>query len=160
MNEHELREADLLACARYVDDEFDAVQRDQFEQRMAAEPALRAHVEELQGMRGMFRAEPAPAVQPSLGFQARVLDEIRRLPTGEQLASVDRAGGIEFESYCRKFLVAAALIIGIGVLVFAGLLRQADSGELEATPEAIRAEMEQLDSRITDQIREENLRDR
>ena len=45
-------------------------------------------------------------------------------------------------------MVAAAVLIVVGVLAFAGLIQRGDSGQLEASHAEVRQEMERLDDLI------------
>ncbi len=154
---HHLTEEDQMLVARFVDGELDAPARREFETRLADEPALRAAVDELTQTSSLFdagRAEATP--QPSEGFQDRVLREIRRLPTGQELATAGSGDVAHFEAFCRRLMVAAVLLIGLGVLVFAGILRQSDTGKLEASPQEVREEMERLDALTVELAPREN----
>jgi anti-sigma factor RsiW len=137
------REEDVHAVARYVDGEMAHDDRVAFESRLAADPGLASEVEELAGLRRMFapeRVTQGPA--PSSGFRARVLAEVAG-HTAERGPERET-----FDVFCRRIVVAAALLFGLGVLVFAGLLRRADTGRLEASPAEIHKEMDRLDALI------------
>lgn len=153
MTEREWKDEERLLASRYVDGELGVREASEFEARLAADGELSVLVGELRDDRAWFapgRDEAAPA--PSEGFQARVLRDVRRLPRGDELSGTEASAGIvSFEVACRRIMVAAALLIGIGLLVFGGLLHAADSGELEASPAEIQRKMEELDAVILEQ---------
>ena len=129
---------------RFVDGEMAIDERAGFERRLAVEDDLRAAVDELSSLRTCFEAErAAPVPRPSAAFEARVLAEIRRAP-------LSREGGADSvsELWARRAVVAAVFVFGIGLLVYAGLLKQVDTGRLEASPAEIQREIERLDARI------------
>lgn len=153
-----LRDEDRLLAARYVDGELEATDVTAFEERLATEPALVAYVTELRDTVAWFapgRDEATPT--PSEGFHQRVLREVRRLPRADELAGAQPATNVVgFEAACRRIMVAAALLIGVGLLVFGGLLHKADSGELDASPAEIRQKMDELDALIREREFGEN----
>ncbi|MCA8943509.1 MAG: hypothetical protein KDB80_13175 [Planctomycetes bacterium] len=150
MTEQELKDEVRLLASRYVDEELDDREVVKFEARLAAEPKLREFVAELRDDRAWFAAGKAEAPPtPSEGFKARVLRDVHRLPRAEELSDEQApAQTMAFEVACRRIMVAAALLIGIGLLVFGGLLHTADSGKLDASPAEIQRKMEELDAVI------------
>lgn len=153
----DLSEADRILAGRFVDGELPAKERAAFEARLAEDAALQAAVDGQADLSAMF--VPGPAPQPSAGFRARVLAAARRLPDSEELSASQSSGHqapvvslatqrAHIEAFCRRLLVAAALLILFGGLAWAGILRQADSGQLEASRDEIQQEMERLDALI------------
>lgn len=143
-----LNDADRQSAMRFVDDEMSSDECQKFEARLAKEPALAAVVDDYRGLQSAFVAEPAP--QPSAGFFERVQREVAAggPRDGDLMTEGDAvpASLHDFEALCRRLIVAAALLIGLGLLVWGGLIRSADSGKLEASPAEMRQEMERLDA--------------
>jgi anti-sigma-K factor RskA len=113
---------------RYVDGELDGGARDELERRMLRDAALRA----------LLASAAAPVAGAPAGFAARVLGEVRRLPSRAELVAPGGEPGItERElartvAFARRLFVAAVLIGGLALLIWAGLLRRADSARVEA----------------------------
>lgn len=146
----------MIAAARYVDAQLAPEARAEFELRLVREPLLASAVRATQELRAPFsfeRQQDPPRLRPD--FAARVLEASRRLTTAaERGVIVPDAGathGGSF-SFARRLLVAAALILGLGLLMFAGLLRRADSGRLEAAP-VQQKKLDELDAKIRATLR-------
>lgn len=145
----ELNEREMRVVARYVDGELAGEESAAIERRLVQDPDLRAAVDELREFRGLFAAERDVAPpRPTAGFRDRVLGEVQRLPTADELRATETSRVVEFEAFCRRLMVAAALLIAVGVLAFAGFVHSGDTGELEASETEVRQEMERLDALI------------
>ncbi len=122
-----LSAADRALAARFVDGALDTADAIAFRRRIAAEPPLAAAVDELLGMRRMFAADAArTAATTARGtFVESVLRQTRRLPNVDDEDVVRLA---------RRLLVAAALLLALGVLAASGWLRPTPPGRLEASP--------------------------
>lgn len=144
-------EPTMLSAARYVDGQLSAEARVDFEARLLREPALARAVQATRELRAPFaivRDDAPPRLPPD--FAARVVVASRRLPTAAE-RGVDTADTGTF-ALARRLLIAAALILGLGLLMFAGLLRHADSGRLEAAP-VQQKKLDDLDAKIRATLR-------
>lgn len=124
--------------------------------RVEAEPDLRQHFARLEAMRVPFlqmRGSSIPGSGPvaNAGFTAKVLAATRRLPDRQALERADIGEGIA--RFCRRLLLAAAIIVGLGALwhsgiLDGGILHGGRAGTLEAAPEEIQKELQRLDALI------------
>jgi anti-sigma factor RsiW len=130
---------------RFLDGELDATAAAALRTRLAAEPDLRRQLAAEQAMRGGFATVRAAAVTPPAGFTAEVLAAVRRLPARDQIEQQDTAERVV--RLCRRLLLAAAVLFGLGLVWHSGLL-DAHSDKLEAAPDEIRSEMQRLDAMI------------
>lgn len=135
---------DDLLIQRYVDGELSEGDAAAVAARMLREPALRERVEGLE-LLSLGAGGDAPVAAPP-GFTAKVLAEVRRLPARAELQQLDVAMGAV--RLCSRVLLAAALVLGVGLAWHAGLLDGGRSGALEAAPGTIEQEMERLDQLI------------
>ncbi|MCK5945367.1 MAG: hypothetical protein KAI24_25480 [Planctomycetes bacterium] len=142
---------DDLMIQRYVDGELSDADAAAFAARMLREPLLRERVEELQRFAGAFAAAPGDLRAPA-GFTAGVLDEVRRLPAREELEQLDLTTGAV--KLCVRVLLAAALVLGLGLAWHAGLLDGNRADTVEAAPDAIEQEMDRLDQLILESMEE------
>ncbi len=143
-----------ILVSRYVDGEMTGDDLVSFRQRLAAEPALREIVSEVEELRGWFRrGSVLPPIPASPGFTASVLAAARRLPTREERQAEDtnaRAYENELVTCARRISSAAAVVFGLALLTFAALNVTRDANRLEAgVNERLRA-MEVLDQAIRD----------
>ena len=115
--------------------------------RLAAEPALRTAFEERQRLRGAFasaastRGFAAPA-----GFTASVLAATRGLPARREIEEREVADHIV--RVCRRVLIAAAVVVGLGIVWQSGLWRRDHDSRLQAAPNEVEQEMNRLDALI------------
>lgn len=133
---------DQQLVQRHLDGELAPTERDAFHARLAAEPELRACVEAAQGMRGLFAAARSESFRPRAGFRAAVLDAVRQLPSRLQLEQADLAA--RSVAFCRRLLLAAAVLGGIGLALGSGVLGHSDSATLQADPASVQSEVERL----------------
>lgn len=141
---------DDLMIQRYVDGELPEAEAAAFAARMLQEPSLRERVEELQQFVSGFAGDDAVAAPA--GFTANVLTEVRRLPERAELEQMDLAAGAV--KLCTRVLLAAALILGLGLAWHAGLLDGNRADTVEAAPDAIEKEMDRLDQLILESMEE------
>ena len=141
---------DDLMIQRYVDGELPEAEAAAFAARMLQEPSLRERVEELQQFASGFAGDDAVAAPA--GFTANVLTEVRRLPERAELEQMDLAAGAV--KLCTRVLLAAALILGLGLAWHAGLLDGNRADTVEAAPDAIEQEMDRLDQLILESMEE------
>lgn len=124
-----------LLVQRYVDGELAGATLGEFERRLLRESRLRESVAELRAVRrALAAAASAPASAPA-GFSARVLDEVCRLPRrDDRRRQADAVDGeiAAMRVMAHRVMVAAVLLCGLALLVWAGLLRRADSGRVDA----------------------------
>lgn len=143
-----------IVVSRYVDGEMTGDDLVSFRQRLAAEPALREIVSEVEDLRSWFRPGAVlPPIPASSGFTATVLAAARRLPTTEELQAEEtdaRAYENELVTCARRISLAAAVVFGLALLLFATLNVPRDASQLIAKP-ALRLEMDRLDQQIRDQ---------
>lgn len=134
---------------RYVDGELSESEAAAFAARMLSDSELRQRVEALEQVQFGFAAAAAasgPAKAPA-GFTASVMAEVRRQPSREQLQQNDIAEATV--RLCRRLLIAAAMLLGLGLGWQSGLFQGNGSGEIEAaTPAEVEAEMQRLDDLI------------
>lgn len=133
---------------RYVDGELSESEAAAFAARMLSDSELRQRVEALEQVQFGFAAAAAsgPAKAPA-GFTANVMAEVRRQPSREQLQQNDIAEATV--RLCRRLLIAAAMLLGLGLGWQSGLFQGNGSGEIEAaTPAEVEAEMQRLDDLI------------
>ena len=133
---------------RYIDGELPAEDAAAFAARMLQDAGLRERVEAAEALRGGFAAaDGCAAVGAPAGLTANVLAEVRRLPSRDQLRQIDVAAGAV--QLCRRLLLAAAVLLGVGFAVYVGLFDGQGSRTLEAAPEQeIERQMERLDALI------------
>ena len=142
-----LTHADELLLHRFLDGEMDSAQAVAFEARLAAEPVLRRGLEDATALRAGFAAAHAGGPAPRAGFTAGVLAAARGLPSRQQMKRDDVTA--DFVRASRRVLIAAAVLFGISLAWFAGLVSSRRSGTLEAVPTwEVQKEMERLDALI------------
>jgi anti-sigma factor RsiW len=140
---------DDMTLHRFLDGELDAAAAGAFRARLAAEPALRERLAVEQRVRSGFTGARAEATAAPAGFTAGVMAAVRRLPDRgtleQQVAQQDLADRIV--RLCRRLLIAAAVVFGLGLLWHSGLFDD-HADRLEAAPDELRLELERLDARI------------
>ncbi len=139
---------DDLWIQRYVDGELSADDAADFSARLLREPELRARADAQQQLRSGFVGEEAAA--PPAGFTANVLAEVRRLPDRAELESMDVSAAAV--RVCVRVLLAAGLLLGLGLAWNAGLLDGGRSDQLQAAPATIEKELERLDQLILESM--------
>lgn len=137
---------------RYLDGELSPEDAAAFAASMLQDAELRERVELGERLREGFAAAVAaePRSAAPAGFTAGVLSEVRRLPSREQLQQADlTAGAVQL---CRRILLAAIVLLGVGVAVHAGLFDLGQQKTVEAAPDEIEAEMQRLDQQILERM--------
>jgi hypothetical protein len=135
-----------LAVQRYVDGELRGAVLAEFEARLLRDAALRAAVDESRALRAVLASAAASDAAAPAGFASRVLDEVRRLPSRAELATEatgERQDLTHVVAMARRLFVAAVLIGGVALLIWAGLLRRADSARVEASDRKAMVELQQ-----------------
>lgn len=130
---------------RFLDGELDAAAAAAFRERMAADPELRGELAGERALRAGFVAARADVVVAPTGFTAGVLASVRRLPARDQIERQEV--GDRVVRLCRRLLLAAAVLFGLGLVWHSGLFEER-ADRLEAAPDEIQREMERLDALI------------
>ena len=149
---------DEMQIARYLDGEMSAADRAGFESRLQEDAALRAALQAAEeSCRILREACPAPLRAPA-GFRSGVLDAVRRMPSREELVQLTTSeeNVAQVVAFARRLLVAAAVILGLGLLLGLDLLRADEGAELQAD-EADQQLMDQRDAKAR-HLLEERLR--
>ena len=133
---------------RYVDGELSEPAAAAFATRLLREPGLREQVSALQSLTSHM-LPPAPSSAPD-GFTADVLTAVRRLPERVQLEQAEVAAGAV--QLCVRVLIAAALVLGLGLAWHAGLLAPGVADTLEAGPPTVEQELQRLDELILESM--------
>jgi len=133
---------------RYLDGQLSESESAAFAARMLSDSVLRQQIESMEQARaGFASAADADFTGAPAGFTAKVMAEVRRLPSREQLQQSDMAEATV--RLCRRLLLAAALLLGLGLGWQSGLLSPNGSDRIEAaTPAEVDAEMQRLDDLI------------
>jgi len=145
-------ENDERLLYRFLDGELVGDETVACRARLEREPLLRQALQAMQDRARGFVTVRSEAMVAPAGFNAKVLAAARRLP--ERAALREAEVGASVVVMCRRLLLAAAILFGIGFLWHSGLLdgglldgRATDS--LQATPrEAVDREMKRLDDVI------------
>ena len=128
---------------KYRDGEMSDSDATAFRARLAAEPVLRSGLAELDELARGFLAGAGRTFTPPQGFTAGVLAAVRQLPSRIQLQQAEISASAMV--LCRRVLIAAAILFGIGLAWHAGLFPDGRSDTLEAAPAEVEREMERLD---------------
>ncbi len=142
----ELPQRDALQLQRYLDDRLSPAERTAFAARLAAEPALQEAAASAKSLGTMFATARADVRTPSAGFTANVLAAARRLPARDELKQADLAAAAV--GMCRRLLLAAVLLAGLGLVWHSGLVHDQGPAELQAAPDDVQREIERLDRLI------------
>ena len=131
---------------RFLDGELTADEAAACRARLESEPLLRQGLDELRDRASGFLTARAEAIAAPAGFTAGVLAAVRRLPDREAL----RASEVEprLIVLCRRLLIAAAIVVGIGLVFHSGLFTGSSADTLQATPAEVEREMQRLDELI------------
>lgn len=144
---------------RYVDGQLSESEAATFAGRMLSDNGLRQRLEALEQVQAGFAAaadsrtadsrtvDGRSAANAPAGFTASVMSEVRRLPSREQLQQNDMAETTV--RLCRRLLIAAAMLLGLGLGWQSGLFSPNGSDQIEAaTPTEVESEMQRLDDMI------------
>jgi anti-sigma factor RsiW len=137
---------DELLLQRHLDGQLDAGAEAALRARLAAEPGLAARAAALRSLRELLRAARGPERRPSAGFTAGLLAEVRKLPARRELEQAELVhGGIV---WCRRILLAAAVLFACGLAWRSGLLRHEAAGPMQADPAVVQREIERLEAAL------------
>jgi anti-sigma factor RsiW len=139
-----LSAADELLVQRHVDGELAPEAAAAFAARLVVESALRQRVEALQALRAGFLAGRDTGPRPRADFAGKVMAAVRQLPSRQQLEQATAVGGAMM--FCRRLLLAAVLLGGVGLAWGTGLFDGGTSAELHATPDEVQRELDRLDA--------------
>lgn len=139
-----LTHQDELLLQRHLDGELDPAAVAALRARLAAEPALARALDDARALRTGFLAGREFAMRPPATFAAGVLAAARQLPARDQLQRMDVAATAI--RVCRRLLIAAAVLAGIGFLWQAGFVRLGAAPMLQAAPAEVQRVIEALDA--------------
>lgn len=114
--------------------------------RLDAEPLLRAEWAARQHFRSARAAAGATTFAAPAGFTASVLAATRRLPSRREIE--EQEIGTSIVRICRRILIAAAVVVGLGFAWQAGFFGGGRDSRLEASPNELQKELERLDAMI------------
>jgi anti-sigma factor RsiW len=133
---------DLLLLHRHLDGELDAAAEASLRARLASEPELARAAAAERELRAGFAAARATTMRPPASFTASVMAAARQLPTRQQLEQADVAGGAVV--LCRRLLLAAAVLAGIGLLWHSGVVQHESPATMQASPADVQREIDRL----------------
>jgi len=138
---------DLRLLHRSLDGALSGADSLALQQRLAGEPALRDALERLQAERRVFAAAAKQSLPgPSAGFAAKVLGAVRKLPARDALQAERMAEALVHT--CRRLLIAAAVLLTLGLAWQVGVFGPQGPQTLEAAPADVQRSMDRLDSLI------------
>lgn len=129
---------------RYLDGELPAAEAGEFSRRLLAEPALREQVRAAETLRAGFVAGRERVVAAPTDFTARLMAEVRRQPSRQQLQEADLAGAAV--RTCQRLLLAAVLCAAAGLAWHFGLFDRGRQNTLQAAPDEVQREIQRLDA--------------
>ncbi len=133
---------------RFLDGELDGELLARCRDRLAADPGLRAVLQEREQLRRGFREGRSAAARAPAGFGAQVIAAARRLP------SIDRSEtDATVVRFCQRLLIAAAAIVVMAVIWQSGVLQGGGDGRLQASPDEVQGIIDGLDQGIREQQR-------
>lgn len=137
---------------RYLDGELSESEAATFAAQMLSDNELRQRVDAMRQAQAGFASvrDGDYVVRAPANFTASVMGEVRRLPGREQLRQLDVAESTV--SLCRRLLLAAALLFGLGFAYQSGLLRSGGAATVEAAPGDIQDEIQRLDTLIMESM--------
>jgi len=141
----QLSSADQRLLQRFHDREMGAEESVAFRRRLENEPDLRRGLAALEKLSGGFVAGREPAFAAPAGFTAGLLAEVRQLPGRIALQEAELSAGAL--TLCRRVLLVATILFGLGLCWQAGLFDVEGATTLEATPvDEVEREMKRLDA--------------
>ncbi|MCB9879121.1 MAG: hypothetical protein H6835_16115 [Planctomycetes bacterium] len=140
---------------RYLDRELSADESAAFAGRLLTDATLRDRVQQAEALRApLLAAAAAPTPRASMAFTQKVMAEVRRQPSREQLMRFDLSASTL--RVCRRILLAAAVLCAIGAAALTGLFDRPGADTLQAAPGEVQQEIDRLDAAIrADQQRQE-----
>jgi anti-sigma factor RsiW len=137
---------------RYLDGELSPSDSAAFAAQLLTDSSLRRRAEAMKQAQVGFEnlRENGDFARAPAGFTARVMSEVRRLPSREQMQQQDMAEGAV--RLCRRLLLAAAILFGVGLIWQTGLMSPNGATTVEAAPEDIQREMQRLDALIVESL--------
>lgn len=141
--------ADERILQRFLDGELAPEEAAAYAARLAAEPDLQRHFAAKKAMRSVLvSAGRVVGPAPTAGFTAGVLAATRRLPSRHEMEQSEVSAGLV--RFCQRLVIAAAVLLCLGLLWHSGLFDRSGSDRLQAAPEDIEVEreMQRLDALI------------
>lgn len=137
-----LPDKDLVLLDRYLDEALDGPALDALRERLAAEPALRAGLQERVSLRRATKAAAAVQFSPRAGFAGRVVAASRRLPEpGPEV-------GDEIVTLCKRILLIAAAVFFAALLWHGATTWNGGADSLQAAPDEAQKIVDDLDAKI------------
>jgi hypothetical protein len=147
MNPNSISNHDLRLLYRSLDGALPPAEDHLLQQRLVREPALSVALERLRVERQGFAAAAGQRLSgPSAGFAAKVLAAVRQLPARDALQA-ERMAGVLVQT-CRRLLVAAAVLLALGLAWQVGVFGPRGPQTLEAAPADLQRTMDRLDAMI------------
>lgn len=137
-----LPDQDLRLLDRYLDDALEGPALDALRQRLAAEPALRAGLQQRADLRRATKAAASAQFTPRIGFAGRVVAASRRLP------EPGREVGDEIVNLCKRILLIAAAVFAAALLWHGATTWNGGADSLQAAPDEAQRIVDDLDARI------------
>jgi len=137
---------DLRLLHRFLDGAMVGDEVLAFRARVEAEPHLRQELQSLQQQQRAFQDARQPVMVAPAGFTAGVLAAVRRLPNRTELQESGLTEGMA--RFCRRLLIAAALLFGLGAAWHVGVFGDDRADTLQAAPGDVKREMDRLDALI------------
>ncbi|MCA8976803.1 MAG: hypothetical protein KDC98_18925 [Planctomycetes bacterium] len=135
---------DQMLLQRFLDRELAADEAASLRSRLDREPELAAGFAEFEELsRGFAAGRSAGFVAPA-GFTAAVLAEVRKLPDRIRLQEAEFSARAMV--LCRRLLLAAAILFGLGLCWHIGLFDGGSATTLEAAPDEIDRVLDQIDA--------------
>lgn len=138
---------EALFLQRLMDGQLDEAARRAAEAQVASDPVLQARLQQDQQVRGFFAAARRERIAAPAGFAAEVAAAVHRQGL---VPGMDLRTEREIERFCRRLLVAAAVVVAGAAIWASGLFGKGPDKRLEAAPDAVMRAMQQLDAGIHD----------
>lgn len=132
---------------RLIDGELPPAEAAALRARVEGEPTLRAAFAAMSELHSRFASVARSGITGAPGgFTAKVVAAARRLPDRRELEAHDV--GESIVRVCRRLLLAAAIVCGLGAVCYSGLWRGGGDHRVEAAPDEVQKEMQRLDALI------------
>lgn len=137
-----LSDQDLRLLDRYLDEALEGSALDSLRQRLAAEPALRAGLQQRMDLRRATKAAASLQFSPRAGFADRVVASSRRLPeSGPEV-------GDEIVKLCKRILWIAAAVFAAALFWHGATTWNGGAESLQAAPDEAQQIVDELDAKI------------
>jgi hypothetical protein len=139
----DLSRGDERLLDRFLDGTLSPGEVASCQRRLEGEPLLRAALRDRTRLRRGFAAGRGTAFAAPAGFAARVVAAARRLPP-----AADDPESADVVRFCRRVLLAAAIVVAATLLWHSGLFASPGDGTLQAAPDEIDRVIDALDAKI------------